>query len=64
MARGEETNPVHSGGIEPALAFALADGMVELTRMLSDLAFDLASDPATLRRHMHGLQAVDRITQV
>lgn len=50
-------------GVEPALAHALADGMVELTGLLSDLAYDLASDPDTLRRHMHSLQAIDRITQ-
>lgn len=50
-------------GVEPALAHALADGLVELTQVLSDLAFDLGSDADTLRRHMHSLQAVDRITQ-
>lgn len=51
------------GAIEPALALALADGLVELTQLLSDLAFDLAGDAGTLRRHMHSLQSVDRITQ-
>lgn len=50
-------------GVEPALALALADGLVELTQSLSDLAFDLGGDPDTLRRHMHSLQAIDRITQ-
>lgn len=52
-----------AAGVEPALALALADGLVELTQLLSDLAFDLAGDADTLRRHMHSLQAVDRITQ-
>lgn len=50
-------------GIEPALAQALADELVALTSALSDLAYDLAADPDTLRRHMHSLQAVDRVTQ-
>jgi hypothetical protein len=50
-------------GIEPALALALADELVDITELLSALAQDLAADPATLRRHMRSLQAVDRVTQ-
>jgi hypothetical protein len=50
-------------GVEPALAHALADELVAITGQLADLAFDLASDPDTLRRHMHSLQAIDHITQ-
>ena len=46
-----------------ALATALADELVLLTTMLSDLAYDLASDPQTLRRHLESLQAIDHITQ-
>lgn len=49
--------------MEPALARALADELVELTRSLADLAYELGSDPDTLRRHMVSIQAVDRITQ-
>jgi hypothetical protein len=49
--------------LDPALARALADELVDLTRSLADLAYELAADPATLRRHMHSLQAVDRVTQ-
>lgn len=57
--------PHHPGavGVEPALAHALADELVAITGQLADLAFDLASDPDTLRRHMHSLQAIDHITQ-
>ncbi|MGO1303444.1 MAG: hypothetical protein ACTMKV_01530 [Sphingomonas parapaucimobilis] len=51
------------GAMEPALARALADELVELTRSLADLAYELGSDPDTLRRHMVSIQAVDRITQ-
>ena len=50
--------------VEPALAYALADELVALTGQLAELAFELAAHPETLRRHMHSLQAVDRITQV
>ena len=48
---------------EPAWAHALADELVGLTGLLADLAYDLASNPDTLRHHMHSLQSVDRITQ-
>lgn len=51
------------GGVEPALAAALADELVALTGQLAELAFDLGSHPDTLRRHMASLQLVDRITQ-
>lgn len=50
-------------GLDAALARALAEELVAITTQLSDLAFDLASDADTLRRHMRELQAVDRITQ-
>ncbi|WP_267395666.1 MULTISPECIES: hypothetical protein [unclassified Sphingomonas] len=49
--------------LDPALARALADELVDLTHLLSELAYDLAAHPETLRRHMHSLQAVDRVTQ-
>ncbi len=50
-------------GMEPAMAYAMADELVGLTGLLAELAFDLASDSETLRRHMHSLQVIDRITQ-
>ncbi len=46
------------------LADALADELVLASRMLNDLAYDLGSDEATLRRHMASLQKVDHITQI
>ena len=49
--------------VDPALARALADELVTLTRSLGDLAFDLGKEPETLRRHMASLQAIDHITQ-
>jgi hypothetical protein len=56
---------------EPALnpfgqaeAIAIADELVGLTNALSDLAYDLGSDPDTLRKHMNSLQAIDLITQI
>ena len=52
-----------AASIEPALAHALADELVAITGQLAELAFDLASDADTLRRHMHSLQAIDHITQ-
>ena len=45
-------------------ANALADELVALTNRLGDLAFELGNDPATLRRHMGSLQAIDLVTQV
>lgn len=50
-------------GVDRSLAHALADELVELTRSLADLAYDLGSDPDTLRRHMVSIQSIDRITQ-
>lgn len=52
-----------TGGVEPALAHALADELVAITGLLADLAYDLAARPETLRHHMHSLQDIDRITQ-
>ncbi|MBB3879036.1 hypothetical protein [Sphingomonas pseudosanguinis] len=49
--------------MDQQLAHALADELVELTRSLADLAYDLGSDSDTLRRHMVSIQSVDRITQ-
>ena len=50
-------------GVEPALASALADELIAVTGLLSDLAFELGSDPETLRRHITGLQVIDLIAQ-
>ena len=50
-------------GVEPALASALADELVAMTALLSDLACELGNHPETLRRHMAGLQAIDLIAQ-
>jgi hypothetical protein len=51
-------------GAEPlSFEHVLADELVGLTVALSELAYELGSDPDTLRRHMSSLQAVDRITQ-
>lgn len=51
------------GGVQPALAHALAEELVGLTSLLADLAYDLAGNPDTLRCHMQSLQDIDRITQ-
>ena len=56
-----ESEPVP--GIGPDLAQALAEELVDLTRSLAELAYNLGSDPDTLRRHMESIQSVDRITQ-
>ncbi|PXA96973.1 hypothetical protein DMC47_16230 [Nostoc sp. 3335mG] len=47
-----------------AMGDALADELVRASRMLGDLAFDLGSDEATLRRHLTGLQSIDHVTQM
>jgi hypothetical protein len=57
------TAPAPASGLETALALALADELVDLTRLLDDLILDLVAHPETVRRHMHSLQAVDRVTQ-
>lgn len=52
--------------IEPpgrSLAGVLADELVRASQLLNDLAYDLGSDPATLRRHMTSLQTIDQLTQ-
>lgn len=50
-------------GTSGGLAAALADELVLITCQLAELAYDLGSETATLRRHMGSLQAIDRITQ-
>lgn len=47
-----------------SFANALAEELVIASRLLGDLAYDLGSDEATLRRHMTSIQAIDRITQM
>lgn len=56
--------PACACGLGRAGATAIAHELVDLTTRLSDLAFDLGSDQATLRRHMSSLQAIDLITQI
>ncbi|UAK26572.1 hypothetical protein K8P63_08035 [Sphingomonas nostoxanthinifaciens] len=51
-------------GLDPIAANAIADELVELTAILSNLAYDLGDDPDTLRKHMASLQAIDLITQI
>lgn len=66
MTRAAEdggASPGLSPGLSPVLAQALADELVELTHSLAELAYELGSDPDTLRRHMVSIQSVDRITQ-
>ncbi len=46
------------------LAMALADELILASQRLGDLAYDLASDEITLRRHLTSLQEVDRVTQM
>jgi hypothetical protein len=46
------------------LGHALAEELVRASQMLGELAFDLGSDPETLRRHMASLQLVDHVTQI
>ncbi|WP_230483517.1 hypothetical protein [Sphingomonas sp. Leaf21] len=58
------SGPAATAGVDRALAHALADELVALTGALADLAYELGSEPETLRRHMVGIQSVDRITQV
>lgn len=52
------------GGQGTGMADALAEELVLASRMLADLAFDLGSDDATLRRHMASLQKIDHVTQI
>lgn len=49
--------------IDGTLAAVLAEELVALTGQLSDLAYDLGSNPETLRSHMNSIQLVDSITQ-
>lgn len=49
--------------IDGTLAAVLAEELVALTGLLSDLAYDLGSNPDTLRAHMSSIQLVDAITQ-
>ncbi|MEH3105293.1 MAG: hypothetical protein PGN12_15510 [Sphingomonas phyllosphaerae] len=55
---------VPAGGVPRPLAQALAAELVLASSMLADLAYDLGSDGATLRRHMASLQRIDHITQI
>ncbi|MEG8038406.1 hypothetical protein QP166_03260 [Sphingomonas sp. LR60] len=55
---------VPTAGVPRPLAQALAAELVLASSMLADLAYDLGSDDATLRRHMASLQRIDHITQI
>jgi hypothetical protein len=46
------------------LHHALADELLNASRLLADLAYELGADPDTLRKHMTSLQAIDHITQI
>lgn len=52
-----------AGSPEQRLHRVLADELVRLTGTLSELAYDLGSNPDTLRSHMASLQDIDRLTQ-
>jgi hypothetical protein len=52
------------GNRDRLAAFVVAEELVALTSAISDLAYDLGSDPETLRRHMGSLQSIDLITQI
>ncbi len=56
--------PTPAAAAPGALAQALADELVLASQLLAELAFDLASDEGTLRRHLTSLQQVDRVTQM
>lgn len=59
--------PIHAGHpvlADPRLAQALGEELLIASRMLADLAYELGSDPATLRKHMTSLQHIDHITQI
>ncbi len=67
MTAATATRPVEgvsAGGVPRPLAQALAAELVLASSMLADLAYDLGSDGATLRRHMASLQRIDHITQI
>jgi hypothetical protein len=51
-------------GVARPLADALAEELLVASRLLGELAFELGSDPATLRRHMASLQKIDLVTQM
>ena len=57
------TAPVQITNALP-LGKALADELGIASRLLGELAYDLSSDEATLRRHLTSLQAIDHVTQI
>lgn len=46
------------------LQAALAEELRIASRLLNDLAYDLASDGAVIRTHMESLQKIDLVTQM
>lgn len=60
VSRPEARTPLP---LDVMLHHALADELVALTHILSNLAYDLGSNPTTLRAHMESLQAIDRLNQ-
>lgn len=52
-----------SQGANP-LHIALAEELRIASRLLNDLAYELARDPAVIRAHMESLQKVDLVTQI
>ena len=52
-----------SQGANP-LHIALAEELRIASRLLNDLAYELACDDAVIRKHVESLQNIDRVTQM
>ena len=56
--------PVAAGNAAMPLHAALAEELRIASRLLNDLAYELACDNAVIRKHVESLQNIDRVTQM
>lgn len=56
--------PVPEDRAASPLQAALAEELRIASRLLNDLAYDLARDSAVIRTHMESLQKIDLVTQI
>ena len=56
--------PVAAESAATPLHAALAEELRIASRLLNDLAYELACDDAVIRKHVESLQNIDRVTQM
>ena len=60
----QQSIPTAEGAGASPLQIALAEELRIASRLLNDLAYELARDGAVIRTHMESLQKIDLVTQM